>query len=64
MKTARRVDPTVVEIPIDEAYRGMKNGGTSSGKVAMPDPRNKRRNFGSLKRDLDRMLIQYCVKDT
>jgi hypothetical protein len=39
-------------IPMDEAYNGMKNGGTSSGNVAMPDPMKSKMNLGSRNSDL------------
>lgn len=52
LNTASRVELTVVEMPIDEAYRGMKKGGTSKGNVAIPDPKKRSINFGSLNNDL------------
>lgn len=45
---AKSAAATSCEIPKDDAYKGMKNGGTRRGKVATPEPTNSNKNFASL----------------
>lgn len=52
LNMAKSVDPVLVDRCMEEAYNGMKKGGTSNGKVAIPDPKKRRRNLGSSNRAL------------
>lgn len=56
LNSASNVEPVPVEIPREAAYSGMKKGGTSKGNVAIPEPKKRRMNFGSVKRDLSRSV--------